>query len=162
MAAGLYWDWIVRRGRRHGRALGNDYLEVRFEELVTDPRRTLAKLGEFVEHDLDYDRILKVGIGSVSQPNTSFAGPSGSEEFNPIGRWRRGFSPDQLLMFEGLVGDTLKELGYPLATTDEKQLDRASLRRKRALYRSYFDSKLYLKTRTPLGKIFVTRDLSWL
>jgi hypothetical protein len=65
-------------------------------------------------------------------------------------------------MFEGLVGDTLKELGYPLATTDEKQLDRASLRRKRALYRSYFDSKLYLKTRTPLGKIFVTRDLSWL
>jgi hypothetical protein len=162
MAAGLYWDWIVRRGRADGRSLGSDYMEVRFEELVTEPRHTLAKLGEFVEHDLDYDRILKSGIGSVSEPNTSFAKPFGTKEFNPIGRWRQGFSPKELVMFEGLVGTTLQDLGYPLATTDQQQLDHVSLRRKRLLYRAYFDSKLYLKTKTPLGKVFVTRDLSWL
>jgi hypothetical protein len=26
----------------------------------------------------------------------------------------------------------------------------------------YFDSKLYFKAKTPLGKLLVTRDLSWL
>jgi hypothetical protein len=32
----------------------------------------------------------------------------------------------------------------------------------RAIYRTYFDSKLYLKAKTPLGKLLVTRDLSWI
>jgi hypothetical protein len=162
MAAGLYWDWIVRRGRADGRALGSNYMEVRFETLVTEPRETLAKLGDFIEHDLDYSRIVKVGIGSVSEPNTSFAEQVGNKEFHPIGRWRQGFSPEELVMFEGLVGNTLQELGYPLATAGQKPLDNWSLRRKRSIYRAYFESKLYLKTQTPLGKIFVTRDLSWL
>ena len=137
-------------------------MEVRFEELVTEPAQTLAKLGDFIEHDLDYDRILKVGIGSVSQPNTSFAKQSASEEFTPVGRWRQGFSPQQLGMFEGLVGDTLQELGYPLATTGQPHVDHSKLQRKRSLYRAYFDSKLYLKTKTPLGKLLIMRDLSWL
>src|SRR5215469_18344890 len=32
--AGLYWEWIVRRGRAQGRELGSDYYELHFEELV--------------------------------------------------------------------------------------------------------------------------------
>jgi len=66
------------------------------------------------------------------------------------------------VMFEALVGQTLEELGYPLATTDRSQLDRPALRRMRLIYRKYFDSKLFLKAKTPLGKLLVTRDLSWL
>ena len=103
MAAGLYWEWIVNRGRADGRKLGGDYTEVRFEELITEPRTTLAKLGDFIEHDLDYDRIQRVGIGSVSEPNTSFKGQGGGEEFCPVGRWKKGFSPENLMMFESLV-----------------------------------------------------------
>jgi hypothetical protein len=162
MAAGLYWDWVVRKGRADGRALGSNYTEVRFEELVTEPRQTLTKLGDFIEHDLDYARILKVGIGSVSEPNTSYAKQCGSKEFNPVGRWRRGFSPEQLDIFEGLVGDTLQDLGYPLAAARQPHINYSRLRWKRLLYRAYFDSKLYLKTKTPLGRMFITRDLSWL
>jgi len=65
-------------------------------------------------------------------------------------------------MFEGLVGGTLEELGYELGTKDQSVLDRADLKRLRAMYRIYFDSKLYLKAKTPLGKLLVTRDLSWI
>ena len=43
--------------------LGADYTEIHFEDLIQNPRPVLAKLGEFLDHDLDYDRILKVGIG---------------------------------------------------------------------------------------------------
>src|SRR5205823_7674869 len=87
MVAGLYWEWMVRRGREAGRRLGNDYIEVRFEDLITEPRKTLGILGNFIEHELDYDRIQKVGIGSVSEPNTSFTGAPGDEKFSPVGRW---------------------------------------------------------------------------
>jgi Sulfotransferase family len=162
MVAGLYWEWIVNRGRKDGRELGRDYIELYFEDLVADPRSVLARLAEFIDHDLDYERILKVGIGSVSEPNTSFKDSSNDKGFNPVGRWRDRFSTQDLAMFEGLVGETMMELGYTLATTGRSLLERADLKRMRAIYRTYFDSKLYLKAQTPLGQMFVTRDLSWL
>jgi sulfotransferase family protein len=160
MVAGLYWEWMVNKGRRDGRDLGDDYAEVHFEELVGQPRETLARLGRFIGQELDYDQILKAGIGSVSAPNTSFA--DAKENFNPTGRWRTAYSPEELAMFEGLVGHTLEENGYELATKDQDALNRADLRRMRAMYRHYFDAKLYLKAKTPLGQLLVTRDFSWI
>ncbi len=159
MVSGLYWEWMVRKGREDGGRLGADYAEVRFEELISDPHSALAKLGEFVGQELDYDQILKAGIGSVSEPNTSFK-DSFDGQFNPLGRWRAGFAPDDLATFEGLVGGTLKELGYKLGSGE--RLNRAALKWMRGVYRTYFESKLWLKAKTPLGKVLVTRDLSWL
>lgn len=161
MVSGLYWEWMIQKGREDGRRLGPDYTEVHFEELISDPRATLAKLSGFIHQNLDYDRILKVGVGSVSEPNTSFKDTSGGG-FNPLGRWRKSFTPEHLEMFEGLVGNTLEELGYQLGTNDRSRLNRPDLRRTRAIYRTYFDFKLWLKAKTPLGKMFVTKDLSWL
>src|SRR5258708_18964257 len=70
--AGLYWKWIVSKGREAGTELGSDYREVRFEDLVANPQEVLGRLGEFVNHDLDFRRIQQAGIGSGSEPNSSF------------------------------------------------------------------------------------------
>ena len=161
MAAGLYWEWMVNKGRRDGRALCGDYMEVHFEELIRKPRETLARLGQFIGQDLDYDRIRQVGIGSVSAPNTSFGGEP-EESFDPVGRWRSGYSAEELAIFEGLVGHTLEETGYELATANLDALNRADLGIMRATYRTYFDIKLYLKAKTPLGQLLAARDLSWI
>lgn len=161
MVCGLYWDWMVNKGRRDGRDLGDDYTEVHFEELVTKPQETLARLGEFIGQDLDYDRIREVGIGSVSAPNSSFADGK-KEDFNPTGRWRSGFPAEELQMIEGLIGPTLEENGYELATKNREVLNRSDFQRTRAMYMKYFDAKLYLKAKTPLGRLLVTRDLSWI
>jgi hypothetical protein len=161
MVCGLYWQWIVNKGRKDGRALGGDYTEVRFEDLVNRPRETLARLGSFIEHDLDYDQIQRVGIGSVSAPNSSFENRS-AEGFSPTGRWKSGFSKQNLQIFEGLVGATLEELGYELATEEGRGIQRLYLKRIRALYERYFDTKLFFKAKTPLGQFMVTRDLSWI
>ncbi|HEY3973292.1 MAG TPA: sulfotransferase [Candidatus Sulfotelmatobacter sp.] len=161
MVAGLYWEWMVNTGRRDGRDLGGDYTEVHFEELVGKPQETLTRLGEFIGQKLDYDEIRKAGVGSVSAPNSSF-GDASKADFNPTGRWRSGYSEEELATFEGLVGHTLEENGYELATKDRDALSRADLRRMRAMYRKYFDAKLYLKAKTPLGQLLVTRDLSWI
>jgi hypothetical protein len=161
MAAGLYWEWMVNKGRRDGSRLGGDYTEVSFEELIREPHETLARLGKFIGQDLNYDQILQVGIGSVKDPNTSFDG-EGEEGFNPVGRWRSGYSAEELAMFEGLVGRTLEETGYELASADREARNRANLRIMRATYQKYFDTKLYLKAKTPLGQWLVGRDLSWI
>jgi sulfotransferase family protein len=160
MAAGLYWEWMVNKGRRDGRGFPDDYIEVHFEDLIREPRETLARLGEFIGQELNYDLIRQVGIGSVSAPNTSFGSGSGGN-FNPVGRWRSGYLPEELTVFEGLVGRTLEENGYELATTDRDALHRPELGIMAATYRMYFDTKFYLKAKTPLGQWLVARDLSW-
>jgi hypothetical protein len=154
MAAGIYWEWIVNKGRAAGRALGEDYIEVRYEDLVSKPAEVLRSLEPFVDHDLDYDRIREVGIGSVSTPNTAFKG----DQQSPIGRWRTALSPKDLEEFETLTGDTLADLGYEL---NAKPASSFELARMRIAYRTYFESKQFLKTKTPAGKWFVKRNLSW-
>ena len=148
MAAGLYWDWMVNKGRQDGCALGDDYIEVHFEDLLREPRQTLARLGQFIRQELDYDQIMKVGIGSVSAPRF-FIGGVGSRDFNPVGRWHGGFTEPELMMFEGLVGRTLEENGYELATKNRDALRRADLQLMRAVYRTYFDTKLTRRRRRP-------------
>lgn len=57
MVQGLYWQWIVCRGKAYGDVLGDRYKELRFEDLIQNPRATLAELSDFVGQDLDYDVI---------------------------------------------------------------------------------------------------------
>jgi LPS sulfotransferase NodH len=148
LVSALYWDWTVRQGRRSGAALGAEYMEVRYEGLVGDPRETLASVGQFIGQELDYDRIQKVGIGSVSKPNSSFSAEQG---FNPVGRWQEKMGPEQLTAMEGLIGDLLQELGYPLAGG---ACAKSSLRLSTmgALYPRLFATKLWLKDHTWLGR----------
>jgi hypothetical protein len=142
--AALYWEWIVRKGRAAGKALGCDYTEVQFEELVRDPRSVLRTLSGFLEHDLDYDRILENRIGAVAKPNSSFR-RSGEGNFNPVGRWRQQLTTDQLTRVEGLVGSTLAELGYELATSGRDECSPLYREWNRLLYRQFFEFKLQSK-----------------
>jgi hypothetical protein len=152
MAQGLYWEWIVRNGCKHGRVLNGDYMEIHFEDLVNRPQETLTSIGSFIEHELNYDKIRQVGLGSVNSPNTSFPKEVAGAQFSPIDRWRQSFSNKQVEMFEGLVGPLLKELGYPLMSSHASGLRSLQLNAKRALYRTNFGAKQWLKSRTPLGR----------
>jgi Sulfotransferase family len=155
LVAGLYWEWMVEKGRESGRVSGSDYMEIRYEELTAHPVATLAKISRFIGHDLDYERIRRVAIGSVNEPNSSFKAEIESMNFGPVVRWRQGFSLDQLAALEAMVGQTLETLGYPLAATSSSRNHRMIRKAMRAAYRSYWDSKLWLKTNTPLARVFL-------
>jgi Sulfotransferase family len=146
--AALYWSWIVGRGRESGRRLDASYQEVRFEELVTHPRETLARLGRFIDQDLNYEAIQRAGIGSVSRPNTSFHDSGG--EFHPVERWRTKMSTKQVTDLEALVGDRLEQLGYPLATP-YREFSWHVLRM-RSAYFTMFHTKQWMKSHTRLGR----------
>ncbi len=160
--AALYWEWIVNRGRQTRKTLGADYCEIHFEDLIREPRSILGKLSGFIEHDLNYDHIQQVGIGSVLEPNSSFEAGSSGKEFNPVARWKEVLPEHDVICLDSLIGGTLRELGYPVETAHQSKSEKAKLSRMRARYRKYFDFKFWLKTRTPIGKWFVTKDLSWL
>jgi hypothetical protein len=152
LAAGLYWEWIVRKGRKLGAELGRQYLEVRYENLVGQPRETLAVVGNFIGRDLDYDQIQDAGIGSVRRPLTAFEADLDRGEFAPVGRWKTAFPPDQLEWFESLVGAYLHELGYPLSAADAAAQHRLAVRRMRLVYGAYHEAKQWAKVHTRISR----------
>jgi hypothetical protein len=155
LAAGLYWEWIVRKGRKYGLVLGLSYMEVRYEDLVDQPAEALARLGHFIEHDLDYARIQRVSIGSVKNPLTSFKEDLQDGHFAPVGRWQDKFPPEQLLRFESLVGSYLRELGYPLSCPKSESNHILSVKKMRLLYGVFYECKQWAKVNTPLSRLMV-------
>ncbi len=146
LARAIFWQWIVSKGRRDGQALGGDYLEVHYEDLVQNTRATLARIGKFIEQDLDYDRIQRVALGTVCDPNSSFLGDGKEIESAAIGRWRRMFTPQQVRDLESSIGDLLVDTGYVLETPPAELRLSLPARCMGFLYPLYFDSKLWLKS----------------
>jgi len=151
IGAGAYWAWIVQNGRSFGKALGSDYLEVHFEDLIASPQKSLDRIGAFIEHDLDYEGIRRVAYGSVKQPNTSFSAERASGSFNPVGRWKTGCSPKQVAGLEAMIGKTLVEVGYALSAQHSRRVT-ARVQAIRLIYRTYFRGKLWFKL-SPISRL---------
>jgi hypothetical protein len=150
----LLWQWTVRKGRAWGQRFPADYIEVRYEDLVRDPAKTLNTLGEFLDHDLDYSRIKKNPIGRVSSPNTIWEEESSRETFSPVNRWKTKLSQPEINALEALIGDCLDEFDYEL-TTERPSSPRMDpmLNLMRVLYPPYFDAKIFLQSKTLLGRL---------
>jgi len=153
LAAGLYWEWIVRKGRELGQHLSSRYMEVRYEVLVQKPAEVLPEIGAFLHHDLDYERVQKASVGSVKVPLTSFSEDLKQGDFNPVGRWKEKFPAKQLQQFEDLIGGYMAELGYERSTPPQESWFFVS--RKRFLYRQFYSFKQWAKVNTPLSRMFV-------
>jgi hypothetical protein len=153
VATSLYWEWMVHQGRAHGRKIPADYIEIRYEDLITKPHETLGKLGGFLDHDLDYDQIQSAGLGRLSETNSSFREEGAIEKINPLGRWKERLARADVAAIEATVGGCLEENGYELSLpADERH---RSLRQlwMRGMYPAFLGGKLWLKLHTPVGRL---------
>ena len=66
--------------------------------------------------------------------------------------------PTEVARLEGLIGNLLLELEYPLSQPLAARLD-LRLRALRRLYPAYYDLKEWLKTATPMGRLVNTNRL---
>jgi hypothetical protein len=162
LSGAIYWRWIVGKGRCCGQALGDDYMEVHYEDLVRSPRETLLHIGKFIEHDLDYDHIQQVALETVRSPNSSFRGDGAEIESNPIGRWKRIFTPAQVCDIEASIGDLLVDTGYRLETPPDELHRSQSVRFMNFLYPKCLDLKLWLESCTPLTRIAKQKRLRYI
>lgn len=152
VATALYWEWMVRKGREHGRKFPSDYIEIHYEDLITKPREALEKLGGFIEHDLNYDRIQNAGLGRLSETNSSFREEGAKEEINPLGRWKERLSRKDVAAIEATVGAYLEETGYALSLPEAERTWGVRASWMRAMYPNFLSAKLWLKLNTPAGR----------
>jgi hypothetical protein len=147
LGAGAFWRWIVKSGRNAARHVDKAaYLEVRFEDLMAEPQKTLDRVGEFIAQPLDHAEILRNGVGSVREPNTSFPGAKGFSN-----RWQTELTPALARRLEAMLGPMLDELGYHRAFGDSATT-RWQAQMHATPYLLKFATRQWLKSHTPLAR----------
>jgi hypothetical protein len=152
LATALYWAWIIRNGRKSGNKFRSDYMEIHYEDLVTCPEESLQKIGAFLEQDLDYARIRSVGMGRLSESNSSFRHEDAEQRVNPVGRWKQRLSRADIAAIEAAIGDCLEESGYSLSLPEEEREPGISNKATRAMYHGFLSAKSWLKQNTLAGR----------
>jgi hypothetical protein len=113
--AAQLWAARVSAGRRNGRALGDRYLEIRYEDLVNDLETTTRTLCDFVEVEfdpamLDYpERAQSAVLARAERYNPRVM----EKPVRKARSWPDQMPTFQVEVFEAVVGDVLSELGYP-------------------------------------------------
>lgn len=121
--AARYWTDRVGEGLRVGRALPpGAYLEVCYEELLSDSRAVMGRVCEFLGETFCED-VLKpdiLDLGSVFKRRAMDAYRRRPQFRNHIvsdnsWQWRTKMGERQRVLVESIAGDVLEELGYEVA-----------------------------------------------
>jgi hypothetical protein len=113
--AARYWATRVEGGRLSGRKLSaHRYLEVRYEDLVTDPKKTLRRICDFVELDYRSEMLTYPERGIEWMPQHMRSQHTHLLEPPRIGvrDWRTDMTNHDVALFEAVAGNTLRSLGY--------------------------------------------------
>lgn len=105
------WVKCIESGQRW-RDHSQQYIEVRYEKLVADPKAELLRVLEFLNEPWN-DGLLEA--------HGTTEGPKGGNDHRPVfstsvSRWFQDLSPEELETIEIVAGETMRQFGYPLAT----------------------------------------------
>jgi len=131
------WGTEVAAARRLGRRVGaGRYLEVRYEELVTDVEAVLHRICEFAS--LAYEPDLADYAGNVDVSAKPHQQSLKRPPTRGLRDWRTQMSNEDVIAFERVAGGLLHELGYETQTRPDLagRLRRASYETRAAAWRA--------------------------
>ena len=114
-AAARSWSRAIRQGREAARRYAGRVLELRYEDLVTNPEQEVVTTCDFLELDYSPDML------AIEQTDRSKVVEDQSAWFTnvwagittaAVGKWRTELSPREVEAFESVAGDELRALGY--------------------------------------------------
>ena len=150
-----HWHFEVRAARRLGETVGRGrYLELRYEDLVAEPERSLREVCAFL--GLGYEPgMLEYHHGvdaSTLEDHPRLAQPPTAG----VRDWREQMAPRHVERFEAIAGRTLEELGYSRAHPAPSAAARARAALESAAFRARSTSwhaALALVRRSPAWRL---------
>lgn len=111
------WQDNVKAGEDARYKLANDqYISLRYEELVTNPGATLVEVCRFLGESFEANMINQAALARKVGGGIDAHVEAQSEIHTlSIERWRREMTPFEKKLADVLIGETLAELGYELA-----------------------------------------------
>jgi len=109
--AAWLWGEHVRRKRVFGAGHPDQYMEVRYEDLLDDEEAVLLKISQFLGLPLYEDSSADVGLGRLvaESPIMSLGNQPVVKENQ--GKWKSSMSPEDVALFNHFAGATLRSSG---------------------------------------------------
>jgi hypothetical protein len=105
------WSRLISNGRASGRALGpSRYLEIRYEDLASDPEPLIRSICDHFELDFSQEMLDRANVWRRKLPNKVIR--RGYVTESGVRDWRREMHPRQVALYEAVAGPRLSELGY--------------------------------------------------
>jgi LPS sulfotransferase NodH len=111
------WRAEVTAAQRLGRRVGTRYLEVRYEELVSDVEPVLRRICEFAR--LEYEPALADYAGNVDVSTKPHQQRLTQPPTPGVRDWRTQMAAEDVRRFERVAGDVLRELEYQTAQSPD-------------------------------------------
>lgn len=110
-ASAKSWHDAVRRAQNEGKALGDHFLEVRYEQLRTNPIANYKKMFDFCSIPYD-DEILQTIFAKTDFELNYKGGEANFRRGGRIGDWQTRFSLTDAYHFHRAAGKMLVNTGY--------------------------------------------------
>lgn len=111
----LWWRWQAGTGERNGQGLGDRfYHRVKYEDLVAEPENRLEAIARFLGIPYSVSMVNYHKGKTRHKPGLS-AKSAWLPPVKNLRDWRTGMSAEDNEVFEGIAGDLLREIGYPLS-----------------------------------------------
>jgi hypothetical protein len=111
------WRWKTMLGHKVGALLGQNYLEIHFEDLVMDPEGTLRRVCEFLGEPFSPDMLTYEQDGRKEMPGDSMRWHQRSVRApDPalVHSWKRSMSRADRIVFERIARPALELFGYEI------------------------------------------------
>jgi hypothetical protein len=109
------WQRMTSLGRRTGNALGEHYLEVRYEDLVLHTEATLLRICELLREPYTADMLAFHLSAEAELPRDSLRWHTSSvkpPDAAKLFMWKQQMSPADRRIFEEIAGGALEMFGY--------------------------------------------------
>ena len=111
----LDWQWKTTIAHKVGSVLGDDFLEIRYEDLVRQPEENLRRICGFLDEAYEPAMLNYSEEAGKEVPETSLKWHRNSirpPDPSLIGKWKTEMSTSERIIFEQLAGETLDLFGY--------------------------------------------------
>lgn len=115
LKAAPWWVENVAYGLASESVLEKDkILRVKYEDLITDPEKTLKKVCNFINIEYQSDMIKGNGFKVPRYSHGQHTLVGKKPDAKRMNAWEKGLTSRQIEIFEGLTGNFLQNLGYDL------------------------------------------------
>lgn len=143
IAAGVSWEEAIKKGNHAKNILKENYLEIRYEDLILNIENELKKINNFTGLNITIENIQNCSVGALKRMNSAFEkNHKKGLRKDAVFRWKKMLSEKELLMFNSSFYNTLKEKGYFVDKT-YNMLSKENI--KAIFYKTYYAFLIELK-----------------
>ena len=110
----MVWRWAAREGIRLTKWFPNQYLQVRYEDLLRHPRETLTQIDQFIGIDFEEGQLSPQEKSGVVLSHESDYKGKATKELDPsrIGAWESQTNKHERWLMNSMMGRQLRQHGY--------------------------------------------------